>query len=214
MKCDKNTLLLYAVTAQVRPNVPSLPQQVEQALMGGCTCVQLREKSLPDEALLPVARELARLCRRYEAPFLVNDRVELALRCGADGVHVGQSDLAAATVRQLLGPDKLLGVSAHTVAEAQSAQAAGADYLGVGALFPTATKPDAQLVGLDTLRAICRAVDLPVVGIGGITQENLPQLSHTGLTGVALVSDLFSAPDIPSRCQQLRRQAETLFPAK
>ena len=196
MRCADEALRLYAVTdrAWLKPG-ESLLEPVEAVLKGGATMVQLREKHLDRDHFRREALELRDLCRRYGVPFLLNDAVELAVETDADGVHVGQHDRPAAEVRAMIGPDKLLGVSAQTVEQALAAQAAGADYLGVGAVFPTGTKEDADAVSLDTLAAICRAVDIPVVAIGGITAENLPALARTGICGAAVVSALFAQAD-------------------
>ena len=199
MNCDRSQLLLYAVTDRAWVGRQSLYEQVESALRGGATMVQLREKQLDAEGILREARELAHLCKQYGVPFILNDNVDLALACGADGVHVGQDDLAAAEARRKLGPDKIVGVSAHNVAEALAAVRDGADYLGSGAVFGSTTKTNVHTLPHETLQDICRAVDIPVVAIGGITKDNLPQLA-----GVALVSAIFAAPDIEAECRALR----------
>lgn len=210
MKCDKSVMTLYAVTDQAWVGAQSLYQQVECALKGGVTCVQLREKELEEEAFLAHARELAALCREYAVPFIVNDNVEIALACGADGIHVGQEDMAASDVRKKVGGNMLLGVSVQTVEQAREAVKNGADYLGVGTVFPTSTKPDAEFVSRDTLKAICAAVEVPVVAIGGISRENLSELSGTGVDGVALVSAIFGAKHIEEECRQLRELSEQM----
>ena len=203
MKFDKKALLLYAVTDRSWLGDRSLTQQVEQSLRGGATMVQLREKRLDRTAFLSEALELKALCRRYLVPFLVNDDVELALEAGADGVHVGQEDLEAGRARARLGPDKLLGVSVHTAEQALLAQQAGADYLGVGAVFPTQTKGDAGLLTLDTLKDICACVDIPVVAIGGIGTHNIHRLAGCGICGVAVVSALYAQPDVEAAARAL-----------
>jgi len=187
----------------------SLLQPVEAVLKGGATMIQLREKQLDQDHFRREALELRDLCRRYGVPFLLNDAVELAVETDADGVHVGQHDRPAAEVRAIIGPDKILGVSAQTVEQALAAQEAGADYLGVGAVFPTGTKEDADAVSLDTLAAICRAVDIPVVAIGGITAENLPTLAKTGICGAAVVSALFAQADPEGAARRLRGEIAT-----
>ena len=174
MKCAKEHMLLYAVTDRAWTGRQTLYQQVEAALKGGVTCVQLREKDMDKEAFLAEARDLRTLCRRYHVPFIVNDNVDIAIACGADGVHVGQSDMTAGQVRRRVGKDMILGVSVHTVEEARQAVQDGADYLGLGAVFPTSTKADADPMPHDTLRAICNAVPIPVVAIGGISQGKTP----------------------------------------
>ena len=213
MKCDRQTMRLYAVTDRAWVGRQTLPEQVEAALKGGATCVQLREKELDGTALLEEAKVLAALCRRYGVPLIINDNVEVALAAGADGVHVGQDDLTVEQVRRLAGDRLIVGVSAHSVEQALAAQAGGADYLGVGAVFATATKSDAHVLPRETLAEICRAVDIPVVAIGGIGEDNLLQLAGTGVDGAALVSAIFSAPDIEGQCRKLRALSERMVKA-
>lgn len=210
MKCERKHMLLYAVTDRAWVGRHSLYEQAEAALRGGITCLQLREKELDKAAFLQEAREIGGLCRSYGVPFLINDNVEVAIACGADGVHVGQEDMRADEVRRRIGDDRILGVSVHTPQEAREAVANGADYLGVGAVFPTATKGDAQAVSPATLRAICQAVEVPIVAIGGIGRDNLLSLAGSGVDGVALVSAIFSAEDIESTCRELRALAEKM----
>ena len=204
MKCDKKDLLLYAVTGRAWLGGRTLAEQVEEALRGGATFVQLREKELAGEALLAEAREIQALCRRYRVPFVIDDDVALARQIDADGVHVGQSDMEAQKARALLGGDKILGVSAQTVEQAVLAEKNGADYLGVGAVFPTGSKADAEDVSLDTLRAICQAVSIPVVAIGGIGVHNVEQLLGSGICGVAVISAIFAAKDIRAATVELK----------
>ena len=213
MKCDKKTMLLYAVTDRAWVGRQSLYEQVECALKGGATCVQLREKELGDEAFLREAMELGALCRRYGVPFFVNDNVDIAVKCHADGVHVGQEDMAAAQARLRIGEQMMLGVSVHTVQEALEAVKNGADCLGVGAVFPTSTKADADVLPKETIREICDAVDIPVVAIGGIGRSNISRLAGTGVDGVALVSAIFSAGDIEGECRTLRKLSEEMVNA-
>lgn len=206
----KKAMLLYAVTDRSWLGEQTLYQQVKQALSGGATCIQLREKDLDQEEFLREALEIRDLCRSFDVPFIINDNVELAIQCEADGVHVGQSDMQAGKVRQLIGPDKILGVSAQTMEQAKLAEENGADYLGVGAVFPTATKDDAKPVSHETLRKIADSVSIPICAIGGINKENLPQLSGTGIDGVALVSAIFASKDIEAECRRLRLLCETM----
>lgn len=203
MNCSKDAMLLYAVTDRSWVGKQSLMEQVECALKGGVTCIQLREKHLSDADFLAEALEMKALCHKYHVPFLINDNVEVAIQSGADGVHVGQSDMEAGNVRALLGKDKIIGVSARTVEQALAAEAAGADYLGVGAVFSTTTKLDAREVSHDELKAICQAVKIPVVAIGGIKKSNILELSGSGVDGVALVSAIFGAEDIGAECKEL-----------
>lgn len=170
MKCDKKDLLLYAVTDRNWLHGETLYEQVEKALKGGATFVQLREKQLDQEHFLEEAKEIKKLCKQYHVPFVINDNVEIAVLMDADGVHVGQSDMEAGNVRKMLGDDKIIGVSAQTVEQAVLAQQRGADYLGVGAVFPTGSKDDADDVSYETLKAICEAVQIPVIAIGGISK--------------------------------------------
>ena len=185
MKCDKHTMLLYAVTDRAWVGEQTLYQQVESALKGGATCVQLREKQLGDADFLQEAIQIHALCQQYGVPLFINDNVEVALQCHAEGIHVGQDDMAAAQVRQRVGDGVMIGVSAHTVQEALDAVAHGADYLGVGAVFATHTKTDVSEMPRQTLLDICNAVDVPVVAIGGIHKENILQLKGTGVDGGA-----------------------------
>lgn len=208
MKCDKKTMLLYAVTDRAWTGKQTLYEQVEAALKGGATCVQLREKDLPEEEFLKEAKEIGALCKRYGIPFFINDNVDIAIAVHADGIHVGQEDMAAAKVRERVGRDMMIGVSAHSVQEAVDAVQNGADCLGVGAMFSTSTKTDADVLPMETLKAICEAVDVPVVAIGGIGKANMKQLAGTGVDGFALVSAIFSAPDIEKECRELRKLAE------
>lgn len=210
MNCTAEMLRLYAVTDRAWVGKLTLPQQVEAALKGGATCVQLREKNLADSSILAEAREISALCKQYRVPFILNDNVALAAQCGADGVHLGQEDMDPAEARRILGPDAIIGVSAHNVAEAKAAVAAGADYLGCGAMFATTTKTNVTALPKETLRAICSAVPVPVVAIGGISKQNLLSLAHCGEAGVALVSAIFAAEDIEKECRELRRLAEML----
>lgn len=204
MRCSKRRMLLYAVTDRAWTGKQTLCEQVEAALRGGVTCLQLREKEMEEEAFLREAKEIGCLCRRYGVPFIVNDNVEAAAACGADGVHIGQEDGEAEEVRRRIGDKMILGVSVHTVEEALKAVRNGADYLGLGSVFPTATKPDAARMSFETLRAIRQAVELPLVAIGGICRENLHELAGSGVDGVALVSAIFSAEDIEGTCRELR----------
>ena len=210
MRCDKRHMLLYAVTDRAWTGKQTLYEQVEAALKGGVTCVQLREKELDETAFLQEAKELCALCRRYGVPFLVNDNVEIAIACGADGIHVGQEDLAAGEVRRRVGENMILGVSVHTVEEACQAVRDGADYLGLGAVFPTSTKTDVEQMSNETLQAICDAVDVPIVAIGGINRGNILKLAGSGVDGVALVSAIFSAEDIEGTCRELRALSEKM----
>lgn len=208
MKSD--SLLLYAVTDRSWLNGKTLACQVEEALKGGVTMLQLREKNLSEELFYSEAQEIKEICSRYQVPFLINDNVELACRIDADGVHVGQSDMAALQVREKIGRDKILGVSAQTVEQAILAEKQGADYLGVGAVFATSSKADADAVSIHTLKEICQAVSIPVVAIGGITKENLGRLSDTGICGAAVISAIFAQKEITDAARQLKKECEKI----
>ena len=203
MKFGREQLLLYAVTDRAWTGAQTLYAQAESALRGGATCLQLREKDLDMDAFADEAVQIRALCRRYGVPFIVNDSVEIALRCGADGIHVGQRDMPPDEVRARVGPDCIVGVSAQTVEQALRAERLGADYLGVGAVFSTSTKLDACEVPLETLRAICAAVHIPVVAIGGIGAQNVAALAGTGIAGIAVVSALFAAKDTRRAAEEL-----------
>ena len=214
MKLRSKDLRLYAVTDRTwAADSAALLRQIEDAIDGGATMVQLREKHLDEASFLAEAEAFVSLCRRKGAISIINDNVEIAVKTGADGVHVGQSDLEAGRVRALLGPDKLLGVSAHNVEEALAAQAAGADYLGTGAAFVTGTKTDAKPISKDTIRAICAAVDIPVVAIGGINASNIEKLSGSGVDGVAVVSAIFAQTDPGAATKHLLGLARTMVAA-
>lgn len=199
----RRAMALYAVTDRAWLGERTLAACVEEALAGGATFVQLREKDAPQAEVVLRARALAPLCRAAGVPFVVNDDVEAARIAGADGVHVGQDDAACADARAKLGPDAIVGVSVQTVEQALAAQAAGADYLGVGAVFGTPTKPDAHEVGVAGLAAICAAVDIPVVAIGGLNARTVPSLAGTGADGAAVVSAIFAAEDIRAATKEL-----------
>ena len=210
MKCGKKDLLLYAVTDRSWLNGDTLYHQVEQAIQGGATFVQLREKELDEGDFLEEAREIQKLCQKYQIPFVINDNVQIAVQIGADGVHVGQSDMKAGDVREKLGLDKIIGVSAQTVEQALLAQKMGADYLGVGAVFHTGSKADADNVSHDTLREICEAVEIPVIAIGGIGAGNVMQLSGSGICGIAVISALLAQPDIKAEAKELKALTEKM----
>jgi len=208
MKCDKKDLLLYAVTDRTWLGNKTLSEQVEEALRGGVTCVQLREKELDDTSFLKEAFEIQKLCRRYHVPFIINDHVEIAVNVNADGVHIGQKDMEAGLVRSVIGEDKFLGVSVQTVEQALLAEKKGADYLGVGAVFGTSSKADAEEVSYDTLQKICDAVTIPVVAIGGIGRRNIATLKASGICGVAVISAIFAAEDIRTAAAELKKSAK------
>lgn len=210
MKFAESILRLYAVTDRSWLGEQTLYEQVELALRGGVTCVQLREKELPPAAFLAEAKELKVLCARFGVPLIINDNVELALEVDADGVHVGQEDMDAQDVRSLIGPDKILGVTAKTIEQAQNAQRNGADYLGSGAVFGSTTKWNAKPMSRELMQSICESVTIPVVAIGGIHRGNIATLAGTGIRGAAVVSGIFAAVDIEAECRYLRAEVEKL----
>lgn len=213
MNCKKEDMRLYAVTDRSWLGDKKLADQVKECLEGGVTFLQLREKKLDEEAFYEEALEIKKLCKEKGVPFIINDNVDVALRCDADGVHVGQSDMEAQDVRAKLGADKIIGVSARTVEQAVKAEKMGADYLGVGAVFSTSTKLDAREVSWETLKEICETVSIPVVAIGGITADNLSQLAGTGVDGVAVVSAIFAQKDIKAATENLRKLSEDMVNA-
>lgn len=204
-------LRLYAVTDRTWLRGRELAACVQQVIEGGATFVQMREKHSDQEESLQLARDVQAVCAQACVPFVIDDDVETARRVDADGVHVGQDDMACRTARAVLGPDKIIGVSVRTVAEALKAEHDGADYLGVGALFPTSTKPDAVDVSLDELRAICAEASIPVVGIGGLDEQTIPALKGSGACGAAIVSALFASEDCRASAQRLRAIADAVF---
>lgn len=211
IKCSKKELILYAVTDRHWLGEETLYDQVKKALDGGATFVQLREKKLDREDFLAEALEIQKLCREYGVPFVINDEVSIAKDIDADGVHVGQSDMEAMDVRKVLGPDKILGVSAQTVEQAIIAEKHGADYLGVGAVFATGSKDDADDVSHETLKAICEAVSIPVIAIGGITKDNVSELAGSGICGVAVISAIFGQNDIKKATEDLKASVEKML---
>lgn len=211
INCSEKELLLYAVTDRHWLGEETLYDQVKKALDGGATFVQLREKKLDREDFLAEAKEIQKLCKEYGVPFVVNDEVSIAKDIDADGVHVGQSDMEAMDVRKILGPDKILGVSAQTVEQAIIAEKHGADYLGVGAVFTTGSKDDADDVSHETLKAICEAVSIPVIAIGGITKDNVAELAGSGICGVAVISAIFGQKDIQKATEELKVSVENML---
>lgn len=206
MRIAREKMLLYAVTM----DTDLLPKKVEQALLGGATLIQLREKKLEGGALLGEAMEVKAVCDRFKIPLIINDNVELVLACGAAGVHLGQGDLPAKEARKKLGEDKIIGVTARTAALARKAEEDGADYIGSGAVFTTHTKKDAMPLSRDTLREICDSVNIPVVAIGGIGEENILKLRGTHIAGVAAVSSIFGVSDVQGAARRLLELAKEM----
>ena len=211
MRFDKKYAILYAVTDRAWIGKQNLYEQVESVLKGGATCVQLREKNLDEELFLEEAIKIKSLCKKYGIPFLVNDNVDIAIKCEADGVHVGQEDTAVSKVRKLVGDKMIIGVSVQNINEALESIKNGADYLGVGAMFATSTKLDANVIPFENLKSVCNAVNIPVVAIGGIGKNNIMKLAGSGADGVALVSAIFGAKNIEEECRELRRLSEQMI---
>lgn len=214
MKLDKKSLLLYAITDRSWLNGASLESAVEKALKGGATFLQLREKNLSAGDFLSEAEKLMPLAKSYNVPFVINDDVELAVKCGADGVHVGQSDIKGRDIRAIIGPDMILGVSANTVETAKRAEQSGADYIGVGAVFGTSTKKDAKNVSTELLKEICQSVSIPVVAIGGISENNILELCGSGICGASVISAIFAAKDIEKATANLKKLCEQVVKGK
>lgn len=211
MRFDKKYAILYAVSDRAWIGKQNLYEQVESALKGGATCVQLREKNLDEELFLEEAIKIKSLCKKYGIPFLVNDNIDIAIKCEADGVHVGQEDTAVSKVRKLVGDKMIIGVSVQNINEALESIKNGADYLGVGAMFSTSTKLDANVIPFENLKSVCNAVNIPVVAIGGIGKNNIMKLAGSGADGVALVSAIFGAKNIEVECRELRKLSEQMI---
>lgn len=210
MKCTRDNLLLYAITDRLWLNGRSLEDVVEESLEGGATFLQLREKDLDKEHFLMEAKKLKDLCHRHHVPFVINDNVEIAVVADADGVHLGQHDMNPLEARKILGPEKIIGVSAHNVDEAILAEKNGADYLGTGSVFTTTTKNNAGHISFDTVKQITEAVSIPVIAIGGITEENVPELKGLGLCGIAVVSAIYAQKDIRKSTEKLKKTVENM----
>lgn len=213
MKFDRKQLLLYAVTDQSFGKSQPLEEQVKEALESGITFLQLREKELEDEDFLNEAIQMKSLANDYRVPFVINDNVEVARKSGADGVHIGQNDMEIAKAKEILGNDKIVGVSVQTVEQAKLAQSQGADYLGVGAVFSTSTKQDAKAVSYDMLKQICEAVSIPVVAIGGISADNIEKLKGSKISGVAVVSAIFGSNNMRQATKNLLNKAKDIINA-
>ncbi|UDM31954.1 thiamine phosphate synthase [Lentilactobacillus laojiaonis] len=211
MNSLNNYLTLYAVTDRHWVGKQTFIDQIKEALAGGITCLQLREKDLPDDQFLAEAQQIKTLCDSYHVPLIINDNVQIAKQVDAAGVHIGQSDTQLQIARDILGPHKIIGVSAHTIQEALAAQKGGADYLGVGAIFTTNSKKDAEMVSLNELNKICHTVTIPVVAIGGITDQNLGQLKGTGIQGISVISAIFAQSDIQTATMKLKQQVEEII---
>lgn len=200
---DKKQLILYAITDRSWLNGEPLTAAVEKALKGGVTLLQLREKNISEADFIKSAQEIKQICKEHGVPLIINDNVNVALAVDADGVHLGQGDMPISKARQILGENKIIGITAKTVEQAKNAEKNGADYLGSGAVFGTSTKSDAKKMELEMLKEITSAVKIPVVAIGGITSENVTQLKNTGISGAAVVSGVFAEDDIEAASRQL-----------
>ncbi len=210
--CTKNQMLLYAVTDSkwAKPEY-TLLMQIEDALKGGATFIQLREKNMGTAELAEMGKKVKKLCNMYKVPMVIDDDIEAARLCGADGVHVGQNDMSPDKVREILGNNAIVGVTAKTVEQAKQAELAGASYIGTGAAFPTGTKRDTYVISHDTIREICESIDIPVVAIGGIDYENVDKLKNTGIDGVAVVSAIFAKKDIAKATQMLKEKVNMII---
>ncbi len=202
----KEMLKLYLVTDRKWLNGHKLTDDLEKAILGGVTTIQLREKNLSNEEFISIAKDVKKVCQKYHIPLIINDNLEVALAINSDGIHIGQNDIPASIVRKQIGPDKILGVSVHNLKEAFQAKIDGADYVGVGAIFSTETKNDATNVTLDSLKKICDNIDLPVVAIGGINLDNISKLKDINIAGIAVVSAIMNADDITAASGQLVRE--------
>ena len=207
MKFNKNMLLLYAVTDRSWGGRQTLYEQIEEALKGGITCLQLREKNLSEEDFINEAKKVKELCCRYNVPLIINDNLDVALNCGADGVHVGIEDTPVCEIRKRTDKDFIIGATAKTVKQATAAQKAGADYIGVGAVFPSPTKKNAIRITTEQLKNICSSVDIPSVAIGGIGLDNVSELAGGGIDGIAVVSAIFASEDIQKTTALLKEKA-------
>jgi len=204
MKIRKEDMLLYAVTERSWLGEGSLAEVVERLLIGGVTCVQLREKNLSHEEFVAQGLELKAICEKFCVPFIINDNIQVALEVDADGVHIGQADMQIQCARELLGSDKIIGISAHNVSEAVAAWEQGVDYLGCGAVFGSSTKTDVTTLDHQVLTDICKEVPLPVVAIGGIDERNGGQLAGIGVDGIAVISALFAKADKVAAAREMK----------
>lgn len=211
MKADNKTLKLYAVTDRKWLNGRSLEEEVDKAVRAGVTMVQLREKHMEFDELVKLAQKIGDIVHKYNVPLIINDNIDAALASGADGVHVGQEDISASEARQKIGRSMILGVSAKTPETALEAERCGADYIGAGAVFSTSTKEDADKISFCELKMICDSVSIPVVAIGGINQENIMELSGSGIAGVAVVSAIFANGDAAASASKLLSLAEKML---
>ena len=211
MKFDKNMLALYAITDRKCIGDRGLEYSVEQALSGGATMIQLRDKEVDFDTLCKEADSLLKICQKYNTPLIINDNADVVIKTGADGVHLGQNDMELAKAREILGKDKIIGGSARTIELAKKAEQSGADYIGSGAVFGTLTKADAKYIGTQWLKEICTSLSIPVVAIGGVNAGNISQLEGCKISGVAVVSALFGAENVYTSAQELRKLADSVI---
>lgn len=211
MNSLKENLLLYVVSDRSWLGDNTLEDELEKAIQGGATFVQLREKDLDFDEFLNQAKSVKSLCEKHNTPFVINDNIEVAIKSNANGVHLGQSDTQLLKARKLLGDDKIIGISVQSVSQAIDAEKNGANYLGVGAIFDTKSKADAKNVSIDTLKDICSAVDIPVIAIGGICDKNIMQLANSGICGVAVISAILASADIKSSTSKLKKLAQKMI---
>ena len=198
---NRKALRLYLVTNRYQDSLESFLEKVETACRSGVTIIQLREKNLTTNQYYQLAKQVKEITDAYQVPLIIDDRLDICLAVDAAGLHIGDDELPVSVARKVLGPEKILGVTAKTVKRALEAEEGGADYLGTGAIFPTTTKENAPITLISTLKTICQRVDIPVVAIGGLTSENIDQLMGTGIAGVAVVRDLMQAEDIETKTQ-------------
>lgn len=210
-KLNKKDLLLYGIAGGLNIDRQSLYTKTEEAIKGGTTIIQLREKNLNYNEFLSEASEIQMLCDKYKIPFIINDNTDIAKEVDCDGVHIGQDDMSVSEARRILGDDKIIGVSVQNVKQAIKAEDEGADYLGVGAIFQTKSKDDAENVSTDTLKRICQSVSIPVVAIGGITKDNVIHLKDSGICGVAVISEIFCATDVKNAAKELKSKVQNII---
>lgn len=208
---NREALRLYLVTNRYQDSLESFLKKVETACRSGVTIVQLREKNLTTNQYYQLAKQVKEITDAYQVPLIIDDRLDICLAVDAAGLHIGDDELPVSVARQVLGPDKILGVTAKTVKRALEAEESGADYLGTGAIFPTTTKENAPITLISTLKTICQRVAIPVVAIGGLTSENIDQLIDTGIAGVAVVRDLMQAEDIEAKTQAFLTKLDNII---
>ncbi|MBQ3437025.1 MAG: thiamine phosphate synthase [Fusobacterium sp.] len=211
MECKKEMLQLYAVTDRAWEVKGNFLEQIEEALKGGITCLQLREKEMKENEFLEEALKVKKICEKYNTPLIINDNVNVAIKCRADGIHVGQNDMSVSEIKKIIPNSMIVGVSVQTLEQALEAEKSGANYLGVGAVFSTNTKLDATVLQREELRKICENTTIPTVAIGGIKKDNMKNLIGTGIDGVALVSAIFSVDDIKKECEDLLNLSKQYF---